>query len=90
LSWLEKRTASRPESISYVFYMLGIEKTKKSKGSAFRRAKRQGRKWTVADICKMADYYKEPPAEILTLIDAHYLRNKQFFDNPDNFMKLEE
>ena len=72
--WLEQRILERGEKVSYVAYKLGIEKTKTSKGSTLRRAGKNGRKWTISDLCKMADYFKESPSDILTLIDNHYRR----------------
>ena len=76
--WLEKRIEARGEKISWVAFKLGIEKTKRSKGSTLRRAAKNGRKWTISDLCKMADYFKESPSDILTLIDNHYRRKLKF------------
>jgi len=90
LAWLIERETDQKEKESYIFSKLGIEKTASSKGSLLRRAKKLERKWTISDICKIADYYKLRPADILSLIEVHYLQNKKSLDNPEYFKKLKE
>ncbi len=44
---------------------------KGSDGRVFRSAKTGTRKWTVADLCKVAAYFNETPSGILKKAEGH-------------------
>jgi len=82
--WLEAQRKKRKIHKSNWWLKLKLEGSLKGRGKLRRQAEKGLRQWKIEDICKIAEYLKQDPSEILAQVELHY---KHFLEFPQKNRK---
>ena len=69
--------------IKHCVFAYDAKLTSVKDGKILRQAKKYKRKWTIIDLCKIANYFKTTPSHIIALIELYYKISK--IERPDIF-----
>ena len=62
--------------IKHARFAYDVGLTTQTDGKLLRNAKTGSRKWTMIDICKIANYFNEHPSYIIAKIEVYYEKNR--------------